>query len=226
LSFAEIVANVKPQFFVMENVDRIVKSKRLPEAIKIFRKARYGLSSKILDTSYCGVPQARKRYIMVGELNGPDNVLSYYFENNLALKPMTIREYFGKKLDFEHYYRHPRNYSRRAVYSIDEPSPTIRGVNRPVPKGYKGHPADSTLISKQIRPLTTVERSYIQTFPPEFKWEGNKSDLEQMIGNAVPVKLAEFVANCIKEYITDKERGESYIKAKVGGVLVFDKKKK
>src|SRR3989339_727197 len=226
LSFAEIVANVKPHFFVMENVKRILKSKRLPEAIKIFRKAGYSLSSKVLDTSYCGVPQIRKRFIMVGELNGPDNVLSYYFENHLALKPMTIRDYFGKKLDFDNYYRHPRNYSRRAVYSVDEPSPTIRGVNRPVPKGYKGHPADSAPISERIRPLTTIERSYIQTFPPEFKWAGRKSDLEQMIGNAVPVKLAEFVANCIKQYDADKARGESYIKAKVAGVLVFDKKKK
>lgn len=49
----------------------------------------------------------------------------------------------------------------------------------------------------------TIERSYLQTFPKDFKFFGNKSDLEQMIGNAVLVKLAEYVANCIKEYQAD-----------------------
>jgi DNA (cytosine-5)-methyltransferase 1 len=58
---------------------------------------------------------------------------------------------------------------------------------------------------EKIRPLTTIERSYIQTFPSNFKWVWqNKSDLEQIIGNAVPVNLAEYVANAIKRYIIDK----------------------
>jgi DNA (cytosine-5)-methyltransferase 1 len=56
-----------------------------------------------------------------------------------------------------------------------------------------------------VRPLTTKERSLIQTFPEHFILNGTKTDLEQIIGNAVPVKLAEFVAKCIKEYIKDKE---------------------
>jgi len=55
--------------------------------------------------------------------------------------------------------------------------------------------------------LTTIERSYIQTFPKSFVFNGNKTDLEQAIGNAVPVKLAEFVATCIKDYIKDSKKG-------------------
>ena len=54
-----------------------------------------------------------------------------------------------------------------------------------------------------VRPLTTIERSYIQTFPKEFRFEGNQSNLEQMLGNAVPVKLAEYVGLCIFEYLKD-----------------------
>jgi DNA (cytosine-5)-methyltransferase 1 len=34
----------------------------------------------------------------------------------------------------------------------------------------------------------------IQTFPEDFDLKGAKSDIEQIIGNAVPVKLAEYVA--------------------------------
>jgi site-specific DNA-cytosine methylase len=61
------------------------------------------------------------------------------------------------------------------------------------------------IFAQKIRPLTTIERSYIQTFPSHFKWVWqNKSDLEQIIGNAVPVKLAEYVANALNRYITDK----------------------
>lgn len=54
-----------------------------------------------------------------------------------------------------------------------------------------------------MRPLTTRERSYLQTFPDDFIFAGSKTDLEQMIGNAVPVKLAEYVAKCLLMYIED-----------------------
>ena len=114
---------------------------------------------------------------------------------------MTIRDYLGDSLGLDYYYRHPRNYSRRGVFSIDEPSPTVRGVNRPLPPGYKKHSGDPININlSDIRPLTTIERSYLQTFPDTFKFEGTKTNLEQMIGNAVPVNLAEFVAKGILQY--------------------------
>lgn len=206
ISFAEIVAAVKPKFFIMENVDRFAKSTKYQQAEKIFRSAKYGLTEKILDASFCGVPQNRKRFFWIGELYGEDRKLESYLEADLSNKPMTIRQYFrqiGKTLDVEHYYRHPRSYKRRGVFSIDEPSPTVRGVNRPIPKTYKSHPGDSAPISSVIRPLTTLERSYLQTFPTTFNFKGCKTDIEQMIGNAVPVKLAEHVARSLAKYITD-----------------------
>ena len=133
-------------------------------------------------------------------MDKPDNDIVHYIEKNISEKQMTVRDYFGKNIDTDFYYRHPRNYSRRAVYSIDESSPTIRGVNRPIPKGYPGHPGDPVNVSKKVRPLTTLERSQIQTFPKDFIWSGCKTDIEQMIGNAVPVNLAKFVALAIIDY--------------------------
>ncbi len=56
-------------------------------------------------------------------------------------------------------------------------------------------------MKEGIRSLTTLERSYIQTFPKDFIFEGNKTEVEQMIGNAVPVNLAKFVAMAINKYI-------------------------
>lgn len=208
ISFANIVTKAKPEWFVMENVGRIVKSNILKEALLIFKKAGYGISYQILDASLCGVPQARKRFFLVGHLHSSDNFLNHYFTKNLAIKPMSVFDYFGYSLGVEYYYRHPRSYARRGVFSIYEPSPTIRGVNRPIPKGYPKHEGDPVAISETVRPLTTKERSLIQTFPENFILNGSKTDLEQIIGNAVPVKLGEYVANCIKEYINDKSQNK------------------
>ncbi|OKH17450.1 DNA (cytosine-5-)-methyltransferase [[Limnothrix rosea] IAM M-220] len=200
--FSNILLAYRPKWFVMENVARIKKSRILNDIIRELIEANYGLSQIVLDASYYGVPQARKRFFLIGELNGKHSQLNPILESKRSKKPMTVKEYLGDSLQLEYYYRHPRNYSRRGIFSINEPSPTVRGVNRPVPKGYSKHhgdPANAKL--DQIRPLTTIERSYIQTFPKQFQFEGTKTSLEQMIGNAVPVNLAQFVASAILEYI-------------------------
>jgi DNA (cytosine-5)-methyltransferase 1 len=203
IAFTDIVTSIQPKWFVMENVDRITKSQTFKQIITTFKQSRYGLSSSVINASYCGVPQSRKRYFLIGQLDGEDDALSYYLTKNQANVPMSIFDYLGDTLGVEYIYRHPRSYKRRAVFSIHEPSPTIRGVNRPIPKTYKKHAGDLCDIDEKLRPLTTIERSYIQTFPKTFKFKGTKSDLEQTIGNAVPVKLAEYVARCILEYTVD-----------------------
>ena len=185
----------------MENVEQIKKSYILADVIKQFEVCGYGLSSVILDASFCGVPQSRTRFFLIGHLGDSHNQLNGILKKNLSVNRMTIRDYLGDKLGVDVYYRHPRNYNRRGVFTIDEPSPTVRGVNRPVPKGYSINACDPKNIDLQsVRPLTTIERSYIQTFPSDFKFLGTKTNLEQMIGNAVPVNLGKFIAESIIEY--------------------------
>jgi DNA (cytosine-5)-methyltransferase 1 len=208
VSFANIVSETQPEWFVMENVERIMKSHILKDALQIFKNAGYGISYQVLDASYCGVPQARKRFFLVGHKYSSDNFLNPYFSKNQSSKQMSVFDYLGNSLNLEYYYRHPRSYMRRGIFSIYEPSATIRGVNRPIPKGYNKHDGDPVEITEKVRPLTTKERSLIQTFPKDFIFNGTKTDLEQIIGNAVPVKLAEFVANCINEYIKDKQENK------------------
>lgn len=197
-NFAQIVSTVRPRCFVMENVDRARNSVAYSKARAIFKDAGYGLTEIVLDASLCGAPQKRKRFICFGILGKEDGHSTELFTSRLSKKPMTLRDYFGDKLGFEYYYRHPRNYSRRGVFSIDEPAPTMRGVNRPVPKGYPGHPNDACPVSENLHALTTNERALIQTFPEDFVWVGSKTDVEQMIGNAVPVNLAQYVAETVK----------------------------
>ena len=202
--YANIISTYKPKWFVMENVERIKKSGILKIVVTQLIESGYGLSSMVLNSSFCGAPQSRKRFFLIGNLGGAHNQLQTIYEKNMSSTPMSVRAYLGNRLDLDYYYRHPRNYNRRGIFSVDEPSPTVRGVNRPLPSGYKKHSGDPAEISlESVRPLTTVERSYLQTFPFDFIWEGSKTDLEQMIGNAVPVKLAEFVARGIMEYIRE-----------------------
>lgn len=118
----------------------------------------------------------------------------------MAEERLTVKDYLKDEIDIEFYYRHPRNYSRRSVFSVFEPSPTIRGVNRPVPPGYIGNHLDSSPPS-EVRPLTTLERSRIQTFPIDWDWRTNNRNgsTELQLGNAVPVNLASFVAKGISD---------------------------
>lgn len=218
-AYAKIIKAIKPRYFVMENVDRAMKSKAFESAESIFKSSGYGLTKIVLDASKCGVPQKRKRFFCIGAFGKEDNFMKSILEQGISEKEITLRDYFGNSLGFEYYYRHPRNYNRRAIFSIDEPAPTMRGVNRPVPKGYPGHPNDACPISDNIRALTTLERSLIQTFPVTFKWRGNKTEMEQMVGNAVPVKLAEYVASKLKEYINTQEEVENNKEAFVNWLI-------
>jgi DNA (cytosine-5)-methyltransferase 1 len=70
----------------------------------------------------------------------------------------------------------------------------------PVPKALIMKPDTAGPINL-ARPLTTTERAQVQTFPKNFKWVGSKTNVEQMIGNAVPVNLGKFVAECILTYV-------------------------
>ena len=141
---------------------------------------------------------------IVGGLGEEEGFLEAELDAGLAEKPMTIRDYLGDSLGIDYYFRLPTKYSRRGVFSIDEPSMTIRAIDRPVPPGYTGNPNDSAPVSES-RILTPKERSYIQTFPEEFEFFGGKSDVNTMIGNAVPVNLATYVASALLAYVEGRD---------------------
>lgn len=198
-SFAKTVAGVRPKAFLMENVAAALKSNAYADARSIMKDAGYGLTERVLNASRCGIPQARKRLFCVGLLGVGDGFMEDAINAALSTKPMTIREALGD-LGAEFYYRHPRNYLRRSVFSVDEPSPTIRGVNRPVPPGYPDNPLDP-VPARTVSALPFDVRAAIQTFPEDFDWSpaGSMTARERMVGNAVPVRLARFVAERLLE---------------------------
>ncbi len=213
--YAQIVTTIRPQFFVMENVPRAKESQAYTRARRLYKDNNYGLTEVILDASRCGVPQHRNRFFCIGALNRPDGFLSDNIFHHYIGDDISVEDYFANQnipLDIDAYYRHPTTYSRRAIFGVDEVAPTIRGVNRPRPATYRHHANDAVPENEMqnISQLTLRQRATIQTFPQDFQFENlqiSRCDLEQMVGNAVPVELAHFVANRLYEYIQANANG-------------------
>lgn len=200
IRFGEIIVSAMPKWAVFENVYNIERFSTLPRLKKMLHDAGYGLTHMIIDASRCGVPQKRKRFIMIGLFGAEDGFLEESLKRDFSPKQMTVRDYLGDRLGTQYYYMHPRSYARRAVFSIDEPAATIRGINRPIPENYQRHHADAADINDGVRALTTKERSYLQSFPENFKLPGGKTNVELAIGNAVPPALAKYIAEHIQDY--------------------------
>lgn len=213
--FAQIITGLLPQYFVMENVPRVRNSNAYKNARDLYKRNNYGLTEVVLDASRCGVPQRRKRFFCIGSLNEPDNFLTESIFRHYVGEEITVAEYFSSQniaLDIEAYYRHPTTYSRRAIFGTDEVAPTIRGVNRPKPPTYRHHSKDAVSETEMdnITHLSLRQRATIQTFPQDFRFTDlhiSRGDLEQMVGNAVPVELAHFVAARLQEHIHARNAG-------------------
>ena len=116
IRYAEIIKQIKPEWFVMENVYNIERMDVLPEALAIFRETGYGLTKRVLNASLCGVPQIRRRFFLIGHLGDKDDFLGELLDGRLADKQMTVRDYLGDRLGTQYYYLHPRNFQRRGVF--------------------------------------------------------------------------------------------------------------
>lgn len=73
MSFVEVVAHFRPDVIVMENVPEMLKGRfehYYAAARKRLLKLGYSLSTEIVDTSLYGVPQRRRRAVVLGSLRG------------------------------------------------------------------------------------------------------------------------------------------------------------
>lgn len=95
LLYGKLVDEVRPMFFVMENVSGI-RGKRgktiLSELIEKVESAGYHVHEKLVDAKDYGVPQRRKRIVLIGERT--DIGFSYSFPKPTGEK-RTVRETIG-----------------------------------------------------------------------------------------------------------------------------------
>lgn len=206
VAFAEIVRTCRPLWFIMENVPAAATSRAWATARRRFSRAGYGLTELTLNASLYGVPQLRKRVFMIGRIDENDRFLDEDVQGEKADRALTVREYLGGEFGVEFYYRHPRHWGRRAIYSIDEPAATVRSTNRPIPPKYTVHPLDAAPI-EGVKPLNCFHRARLQTFLPVFAFDKSLApfEVDMMVGNAVPVRLGEVLADCIVDYEVKRE---------------------
>lgn len=170
LAFALIIATVRPQWFLMENVIGCAKSETWAEARTILKRAGYGITESKINASRYGVPQSRRRLFVIGRIGERDDFIASSVAAAAASQPMTIRDLFGATVPSAIYFP-ARSDARRSIWSSDEPAPTIRERSiRPLPASYRPHPDDAALIqngyvySRPVRAGRGV-RSIDEPFP-------------------------------------------------------------
>lgn len=226
--YLRILKAKKPKFFVLENVPGIISKAHIDTFSNIkdmFIQCGYKLHYEILNAWDYGVPEDRKRVILVGYRE--DLGIEFNFnqlervENRLTLRdaiedlpePLPALEKnktngdTGKTLNNEYFTGDFSSMfmSRNRIRTWSEPSFTIQAGARHAPI----HPASDPMrkvdkdkwefTGSNYRRLSVRECARIQTFPDDFKFiYESLADAYKMIGNAVPVKLAEVIARQIK----------------------------
>lgn len=195
--------------------------------IKAFTKAGYNVNYQLVNANDFDVPEDRSRVIIVGYRK--DLKKKFKFpkpqEKKLTLRdaisdlgePLPAKEKNktnGDSLSIPNHEYFIGSYStiymsRNRVRSWDEPSFTIQAGARHAPIHPQAPKMQFISQNKRIfvpgkedlyRRLSVRECARIQTFPDTYIFKYNDlTDAYKMIGNAVPVNLAFYIAKAIKE---------------------------
>jgi DNA (cytosine-5)-methyltransferase 1 len=103
-----------------------------------------------------------------------------------------------EKIDFYNKLMNKKsNHAKYRNLDWDKPSPTI------VAHLYKDGLMFIHPDSEQARSITVKEAALLQSFPDDFKFIGGSGVCYKMIGNAVPPKMAECLANGVYDYLEE-----------------------
>lgn len=229
--FLRVVKLVQPEWLIGENVAGLLTKKTDDGESSVidviqheFQSVGYQIAYKVYDVSTVGVPQARKRLIIVGNrmninfemptfnlakqgvgtiveqsledatecnLNPPENCV-VQLDKDIEITG-TPHPYLVKKLNEELISFGKRDSPYHAeVLDLRKPCKTIICAYTFQPRLYICL-QDSTKKT-YIRCLTTKELAQIQGFPATHEFSGNKQAVIKQIGNAVPAKLIQLVA--------------------------------
>lgn len=210
--YIRVLKEVKPQFFMAENVAGILSrthADAFNDIIASFEKLGYIVSYKLLNAIDYGVPQDRKRVIIVGMTTKkfvfPQTIRqSFVLKDAIGNIPPTTPDNGRWMGTYSPIYM-----ARNRKRTWEQPSYTIMASGRQTPL----HPDSCGMhkvgvdkwefddLTKVFR-LSSRECARIQTFPDSFHFHSAHLDnVYKMIGNAVPVNFAEQIALAIKEQL-------------------------
>lgn len=222
--FVRFVKIIKPRVFVLENVaamERHNKGKTIKEIVSSFKEIGYDIKYKVLNAVNYGVPQERRRIFIVGTLG--ENNFEYPQEIN---KTVTVKDAIDDlpKLENGETSEIPNHTAmKHSAQMLEKMSYVSDGGNRnDIPESLRPKSGDSRKYIRynskkpsfcvtgdmrkifhysQNRALTCRELARLQTFPDSFVFLGNTGKVQQQIGNAVPVLLANKIALQVKEVL-------------------------
>lgn len=230
-------------------------SEALSNIIEMFSNIGYTLSFKMLNVSNYGVPQDRKRIFIIGYRSDLALKFSFPKETTPKKKhtlrsaigdlinnsvPALVGNYANEKCIIPNHEYMIGGFSsiymsRNRVREWDEVSFTIQAGGRHAPI----HPQAPKMILVEkdkrefvkgkeclYRRLSVRECARIQTFPDDFIfYYKNISAGYKMIGNAVPVKMANILANKIFKdlQVAEKRIKELKTTSKVDSNIIRDK---
>lgn len=225
--YVKIVAKKQPKIFVGENVKGLLtmgQGQIIEAIIEEFSACGYNVFYKLLNAKDFGVPQDRERVIIWGfrkDLNVKDYQLPIPKMAKVTLKDALGDMPQAKKEDVCYAPFSSRFMSRNRKRNWNQVSYTIPAMAKQVTL-YPGSP-DMEKIDKDLwkfgddgetRRLSWREAAVIQTFPQNIEFYGDLTSKYKQIGNAVPVKLAEYIANELRTILLEKEDEEWQVESR------------
>jgi len=202
--YARVLDAKQPKYFLVENVTGIKSGKEFNDffhnvILESFISSGIGYQVKYetILSSDLGVPQNRKRVIILGTRNDiqkEPNFPKRFIEDKLTLKDaiydlpreydLTIPNHIGNKHKVK-----INGYVGNRQLDWNKPSPTITG------RGSRTGGAVIHPHPNRHRRLSVRECARIQSFPDNFIFKGSNGACYAQIGNAVPPIMSFYLAN-------------------------------
>lgn len=220
----KVIKYYRPKMFIAENVDGIKNSKKnnvganvdqsaLDTILNDFEESGYDVQYHILNSADYGVPQIRKRVIIMGIRKDLGNISNQYYPEptNDKLGDLTGKKWMTAKdaiddlwdqIDKTSIPNHTfRDFSKAKFYpgkkmqgnnriSPDKPSPTIRAEHHGNIEGHYNYNEKDSNDVLGWRRLSVRECARLQSFPDTFNFVVSASSAYKAIGNAVPPVMA------------------------------------
>ena len=218
--FLDAVRRINPKIAILENVGGLLFRNKsyLRDIIQAIKFLGYGVDVEIMNSSDFGVPQKRKRLIIIASRIGwkwPKNTVDIPITAGSALGPLAQHEDASSKYLTPEMDRYIAKYEKKSslinprdLY-LDKPARTVTCRN------LGGATSDMLRLrvpSGKRRRLTVREGARLQGFPDWFEFHGTESEQFKQIGNAVPPLLALALARQAKDVISNPSNYSAEIK--------------
>lgn len=230
LQMIRVINHYKPKMFVAENVDGIRNANKgtcstlSPSALDIilqdFEDTGYNVQYRVLNAADYGVPQMRRRVIILGIRKDLGNNEDVFYPEPLhdETGDITGRPWLTAKDGIDDLWdkiNHPtipnhtiKDYSKAKFYpgrkmqgnnriKENRPAPTIRAEHHGNIEAHYRTTLEDPEDMKGWRRLSVRECARLQSFPDTYNFTTSASAAYKMIGNAVPPVLAWHIAKSV-----------------------------